>query len=214
MSKSLGNVIEPFQVVDLYGADALRFYCSARCSFGAGRRGLARGLRDPLHDRARQRVRQPGQPHAGDDRALPRRRGARRRARRRRWPRSSTGSRSAVAARSTQVELTPRARRDLAARQAAEPVRAGRGALEARQGRGARPTGSTRCSTRSPRASGSCPCCCHPFMPGSAGAAAGRRSGARTSRSTARALGAAGGGARIGELGQLFPRVEAEAPAA
>ena len=27
-------------------------------------------------------------------------------------------------------------------------------------------------------------------------------------------LGATGGGARIGELGQLFPRVEAEAPAA
>ena len=52
----------------------------------------------------------------------------------------------------------------------------------------------------------------HPFMPGSAErllAALGREDlsldGAR--------LGAAGGGAKVGELGQLFPRVEAEAPA-
>jgi methionyl-tRNA synthetase len=35
MSKSLGNVIEPFQVVDLYGADALRFYVVREVSFGA-----------------------------------------------------------------------------------------------------------------------------------------------------------------------------------
>jgi methionyl-tRNA synthetase len=35
MSKSLGNVIEPFEVVDLYGADALRFYVLREVSFGA-----------------------------------------------------------------------------------------------------------------------------------------------------------------------------------
>jgi methionyl-tRNA synthetase len=35
MSKSLGNVIEPFQVVDLYGADALRFYVIREVSFGS-----------------------------------------------------------------------------------------------------------------------------------------------------------------------------------
>src|ERR671923_298055 len=34
MSKSLGNVIEPFQVVDLYGADALRFYVLREVRFG------------------------------------------------------------------------------------------------------------------------------------------------------------------------------------
>ncbi len=39
-----------------------------------GRRGLARGLRDALHDRAGQRVRQPRETHARDDRSLPRRR--------------------------------------------------------------------------------------------------------------------------------------------
>ncbi len=35
MSKSLGNVIEPFHVADLYGADALRFYVLREVSFGA-----------------------------------------------------------------------------------------------------------------------------------------------------------------------------------
>jgi methionyl-tRNA synthetase len=35
MSKSLGNVIEPFQVAEIYGADALRFYVLREVSFGA-----------------------------------------------------------------------------------------------------------------------------------------------------------------------------------
>ncbi|MEA2401513.1 MAG: methionyl-tRNA synthetase [Thermoleophilaceae bacterium] len=35
MSKSLGNVIEPFHVADLYGADALRFYVLREVSFGS-----------------------------------------------------------------------------------------------------------------------------------------------------------------------------------
>jgi methionyl-tRNA synthetase len=35
MSKSLGNVIEPFRVAELYGADALRFYVIREVSFGS-----------------------------------------------------------------------------------------------------------------------------------------------------------------------------------
>ena len=35
MSKSLGNVIDPFQVIDLYGTDALRFYLIREVTFGA-----------------------------------------------------------------------------------------------------------------------------------------------------------------------------------
>jgi methionyl-tRNA synthetase len=35
MSKSLGNVIEPFQVAELYGPDALRFYVLREVSFGS-----------------------------------------------------------------------------------------------------------------------------------------------------------------------------------
>src|SRR3954464_9162922 len=34
MSKSLGNVIDPFKVIDLYGVDALRYYLMAAVGFG------------------------------------------------------------------------------------------------------------------------------------------------------------------------------------
>ena len=34
MSKSLGNVLNPFEVVDSFGADALRYYCLREVSFG------------------------------------------------------------------------------------------------------------------------------------------------------------------------------------
>lgn len=34
MSKSLGNVLDPMHVVDLFGSDALRFYCFREVSFG------------------------------------------------------------------------------------------------------------------------------------------------------------------------------------
>ncbi|HEX2097190.1 MAG TPA: methionine--tRNA ligase [Solirubrobacterales bacterium] len=34
MSKSLGNVLDPFEVIDRFGPDALRFYCFREVSFG------------------------------------------------------------------------------------------------------------------------------------------------------------------------------------
>ncbi len=34
MSKSLGNVLDPFQVIEQFGSDALRFYCFREVSFG------------------------------------------------------------------------------------------------------------------------------------------------------------------------------------
>ena len=66
-----------------------------------GRRRVAGGLRDPLHDGAGERVRQPGEPDARDDRPLPGRRRARRRGRRRRWRPSSRASRRRSRTRST-----------------------------------------------------------------------------------------------------------------
>ena len=77
MSKSLGNVLDPFEVIERFGADALRFYLLPRGQLRPGRLDLHRRLRGPLRDRARQRLRQPRQPDAGDGRALPRRRRAR-----------------------------------------------------------------------------------------------------------------------------------------
>ena len=211
MSKSLGNVIEPVP-----GGRALRrrraaLLRAARGQLRLGRRGLAGGLRDALHDRARQRVRQPREPHAGDDRALPRRRGAGRRARPPSWPSEFEGLADAVCERARRASSSPR-----------RSTRSGAGS-----------SGSTAtCRTRSP---GSSPrtrpqaerldevlytlaeglrvvsVLLHPFMPGSAErllAALGQRGPRRSTRAR---FGAVGGGARIGELGQLFPRVEAEA---
>ena len=34
MSKSLGNVLDPNEVIERFGADALRFYCMREVSFG------------------------------------------------------------------------------------------------------------------------------------------------------------------------------------
>ncbi len=34
MSKSLGNVLDPFEVIEKFGSDALRFYCFREVSFG------------------------------------------------------------------------------------------------------------------------------------------------------------------------------------
>src|SRR5215213_10280607 len=34
MSKSLGNVLDPFEVMDTFGTDALRYYCFREVSFG------------------------------------------------------------------------------------------------------------------------------------------------------------------------------------
>ena len=50
MSKSLGNVLDPFEVIDRYGTEALRFYLLRDVTFGADgvdvdRRGRARATR-------------------------------------------------------------------------------------------------------------------------------------------------------------------------
>ena len=42
MSKSLGNVLDPFEVIERFGADALRFYLPARRHLRPGRLGLDR----------------------------------------------------------------------------------------------------------------------------------------------------------------------------
>ena len=64
MSKSLGNVLDPFEVIDQFGIDALRFYLHARRRLRRRRHGRhGRGHR-ALRVRAGQRLRQPRQPDA------------------------------------------------------------------------------------------------------------------------------------------------------
>ena len=54
MSKTRGNVLDPFAVIDEHGVDALRFYLFREVALRPGRRDLARGLRAALQQRARQ----------------------------------------------------------------------------------------------------------------------------------------------------------------
>ena len=46
MSKSLGNVLDPFAVVEQFGADALRYYCAREVSFGQDGNVSAKGFED------------------------------------------------------------------------------------------------------------------------------------------------------------------------
>ena len=103
MSKSLGNVLDPYEAIDKFGADALRYYCFREVSFGQDGQISPAGLRVPLRDRARQRVRQPRQPHALDDRPLPRRASSPRPRR----SRSSLGVRRAPPRASASCSTTP-----------------------------------------------------------------------------------------------------------
>ena len=135
MSKSLGNVLDPFAVIERFGADALRFYLLPRGQLRPGRLDLHGRLRGPLRDRAGQRLRQPRQPGAGDGRALPRRhraggrgrRGARRGLRRGRRPLQR-------AARPGRAD--PGAGGGLEAGPPPQPLRRGDAAVGAGQGRG------------------------------------------------------------------------------
>jgi methionyl-tRNA synthetase len=46
MSKSLGNVLNPFEVLRAFGADALRYYCLREVSFGQDGNVSAKGFED------------------------------------------------------------------------------------------------------------------------------------------------------------------------
>ena len=195
MSKSLGNVLDPFAVIERFGADALRYYLLRDVSFGQDGSVSAGGLRGALRARAGQRLRQPREPHARDDRALPRRRGARGRRSTRSWTRTSTGLAERVAELIDCAEVTPGARRDLAARAAHEPLRRGARAVEAGQGRGGAPASSTSCWPRSPRRSACVTVLLHPWLPASTEKLLARARAARTGCELAR-LGAAAPDAR------------------
>jgi methionyl-tRNA synthetase len=46
ISKSLGNIVEPLDLVDLYGADAVRFWCARSVSFGQDGAASVEGVRE------------------------------------------------------------------------------------------------------------------------------------------------------------------------
>jgi methionyl-tRNA synthetase len=209
MSKSLGNVIEPFQVAELYGADALRFYVLREVSFGSDGEVSPEGFETryttelaneygnlasrtlAMIDRYRDGVVPDAEPVAE-------------------LAAEFDGLADTVAARLDQIEITAaldeiwqRIKRLNRYVQDEQPWQLSKDEAEAEHldqilyslAEGLRVVSVLL----------------HPFIPDSADrllAALGRKElgldGAR--------LGAVGGGAQIGELGQLFPRVEAAEP--
>jgi methionyl-tRNA synthetase len=211
MSKSLGNVIEPFQVADVYGADALRFYVLREVSFGSDGEVSPEGFETryttelaneygnlasrtlAMIERYRDGVVPSGQPPAE-------------------VAADFDGIADAVGAHIDDVQLTAALdeiwrRIKLLNRyvQDEQPWQLAKDDAEADHLDQVLYTLAEGLRVVS--------VLLHPFMPSSAErllAALGREElgleGAR--------LGAVEGGAKVGELGQLFPRVEAEAPAA
>ena len=74
MSKTRGNVMDPFPLIEQYGADPFRFYCLREVSFGQDGMVSEEGLQGPLQQRVGQRTGQPGVADHLDDRQVPGRR--------------------------------------------------------------------------------------------------------------------------------------------
>jgi methionyl-tRNA synthetase len=211
MSKSLGNVIEPFRVAELYGPDALRFYVLREVSFGSDGEVSPEGfetrytteLANEYGNLASRTLAMIGRyrhgvvPDAGPAEEL---------------LAEFDGLAEAVCARLDQVELTgaldeiwQRIKRLNRYVQDEQPWQLAKDPAQAERldqvlftlAEGLRVVSVLL----------------HAFMPGSAErllAALGQED-----RALERArLGARGGGAEIGELGQLFPRVETPEPSA
>ena len=73
ISKSLGNAIDPLDLIDIYGVDAVRFWCASQVTFGQDGNVSLDSFGERYETRARERPRQPRLAHDRDDRPLPRR---------------------------------------------------------------------------------------------------------------------------------------------
>ena len=153
MSKSLGNVLDPFAVIERFGTDALRFYLMREVPFGQdGSVSTASfelryesELANELGNLASRTIAmiaryRDGELPAGDiDPEL---------------AADFSGLPERLAAHIDRAELTRRPGGGLGAGAPAEPLRGGAGAVAARQGPGARAASSTASCAPSPRASG------------------------------------------------------------
>jgi methionyl-tRNA synthetase len=211
MSKSLGNVIEPFHVAEVYGPDALRFYVLREVSFGSDGEVSPEGFEtryntELANEYGNLASRTLSMINSFRDGAVPTAE-----------PPAELvaefdGLLEAVRARIDEVELTAaldeiwrRIKRLNRYVQDEEPWKLAKDPAQAERVDQVLYTLAEGLRVVS--------VLLHAFMPGKSEqllAALGRED---LSLDAAR-LGAVPGGAKVGELGQLFPRVEAEAPAA
>jgi methionyl-tRNA synthetase len=211
MSKSLGNVIEPFHVTELYGPDALRFYVLREVSFGSDGEVSPEGfetrynteLANEYGNLANRTLAMIARYRDGvvPDAEPPARLAA-----------EFEGLGEAVKQRIDQVELTAaldevwrRIKGLNAFVQDEEPWQ-----LAKDEGQAAKLDQVLYGLAEGLRVVS---VLLHPFMPGSVERLLGALGQEELALDGAR-LGAVGGGARIGELGQLFPRVESPEPTA
>ncbi len=104
MSKSLGNVLDPFEVIDQFGTDALRFYLMRDVAFGSdGSVGMDAVTARYESELANDYGNLASRTHRHDP-PLSRRRGARRRHR----PRAGAASSTACASASATCLTAPR----------------------------------------------------------------------------------------------------------
>ena len=207
MSKSLGNVLDPFQVMDVFGTDALRYYCLREVSFGqdgsvstegfearyntelANEYGNLANRTLAMIARYRDGVVPAGRRAVGRADRRPRR--TRRRRARSLRPRRADGC----------------AGGDLVARRAApEPLCRGAGALDARQG-AATTSASTRCCTALAEGLRVISVLLHSYMPETTTRLLDALGQDDLSLDGA-TFGARPGGATVGKLPPLFPKVE------
>ena len=205
MSKSLGNVIEPFHVADVYGPDALRFYVLREVSFGSDGEVSPEGFETRYNtELANEYGNLASRTLAMIDRyrdgVVPTARAARRAGGRVRRAASTPCARA-----STRSSSPPRSTRSGAGSSGSTGTCRTRSPGSSRRTT-PRPSTSTRCCTRSPRACAWCRCCCTPSCPARPSACS-PRSGREELVARRRArFGAVEGGAKVGELGQLFPQ--------
>ena len=135
ISKSLGNVLDPLDLVDVYGADAVRFWCARSVSFGQDGVASVEGVREryerelgnDLGNLLSRTTAMVARYRDGSARRRPVRR-----LRGRRDPRAARGRRRRAPRR---VRPDGGARADLGGRARPQPPRRGDGALAAREGR-------------------------------------------------------------------------------
>jgi methionyl-tRNA synthetase len=211
MSKSLGNVIEPFHVTEVYGPDALRFYVLREVSFGSDGEVSPEGFEtryntELANEYGNLASRTLSMINSFRDGVVPTAEPAAE------LVAEFDGLLEAVEARIDEVELTAaldeiwrRIKRLNRYVQDEEPWKLAKDPAQAERVDQVLYTLAEGLRVVS--------VLLHAFMPGKSEqllAALGRED---LSLDDAR-LGAVPGGANVGELGQLFPRVEAEAPAA
>ena len=168
MSKSLGNVLDPFKVMDVYGTDALRYYLLREVAFGQDGSISPEGfetrynteLANELGNLAGRTLTMIARYRDG---VVPQRRGAGRAGRRVRRARRDGG---ASASTGCEVSGGPGRRSGSACAGSTDSCRTRRRGSWPRTPR--RPSAWTRCSTARPRACAWSRCCCTRGMPESA----------------------------------------------